>query len=133
METSQKSRTQEVTSMNPPTSPIDRSSLESEINSLRIGFCVLGAALFLFSLCFSLYIYKQNNLLIAQIDSQTRMLNQNEPLFESNRQRITLMAQELRIFAQTHSDIVPILVNHNIVRIQAPQLTAPANPVPAPR
>ena len=119
--------------MNPQEGPADRSSLEREINSLRVGLYVLGVGLLLFSICFSLYLYKQNNLLIAQIDSQTRLLNQNQPLFDSNLQRITLMAQDLKTFALTHNDIVPILVNHNIVRVQSPQLMAPVNPLPAPR
>ncbi|MSR64553.1 MAG: hypothetical protein EXS18_02090 [Verrucomicrobiae bacterium] len=116
METSHE---QEADSMNPQASPSQRSNLEMEINSLRVSSYVLGVGLLFFSICFNLYTYKQNNLLIAQIDSQTRMLNQNEPLFESNRQLITMMAPDLRTFAETHADLVPILVNHNIVRIQA--------------
>lgn len=133
METQQSSMARESTSLNPLPRSSDRANLDTEINSLRTGIYILGVALLLLSVFFSLYMYKQNNLLIAQIDTQTRILNQNEPIYEGRRQRLMQMMQDLRVFAQTHSDILPILVDHDLVRIQPqpammPQLLDPAPP-----
>src|ERR1051325_4920012 len=93
-------------------------SLATEVQYLRLGVLVLGVALLLLSVCFGLYVYKQNNLLISQLDSQTRMLNQNEPVYESTKQRLTMLLQDLQGFTQTHTDLVPILVKYNFVKVQ---------------
>jgi hypothetical protein len=93
-------------------------SIQYDLNVLRLCVCVLGAALFAGSLCFNLYLYKQNNLLISQIDHQTRVLAQNEPVYENTRKRLNLLLQDLQGYAQTHSDVVPILVKHNFARVQ---------------
>ncbi len=89
---------------------------DAEVRLLRMGVLALGAGLLLLSICFNLFVYKQNNLLVAQVDAQSRLLSQSEPVFEANRQKLTLMAQDLRAFAQVHSDVIPILVNHNLVK-----------------
>ncbi len=92
--------------------------LAAEVQYLRLAVLVLGVAMLLLSTCFGLYIYKQNNLLIAQLDSQTRLLNQNEPVFENTKQRLTMLLRDLQGFSQTHSDLVPILVKYNFVKVQ---------------
>ncbi len=129
METSPSPTTEEAAGSPAATDPT--AALQAEIGLLRLGMMVLGAGLLLFSLCFSLYVYKQNNMLIAQIDAQTRLLNQNEPVFDNNRQRLSLMLRDLEIYAQSHPDVVPILVNHNLIKVrpQSPAMPEPLAPI----
>ncbi len=126
METSPSPLTEDAASS--PAAPDPTVVLLAEVHALRLGMIFLGAALLFFSVCFSLYVHKQNNMLIAQIDAQTRLLNQNEPIFDNNKQRLTLMLRDLQGFAQAHPDVVPILVNHNLVKVQ-PQPSAVPGPI----
>ncbi len=107
--------------------------IEATIRSLRIALVLLGTGLLVCSVCLNLFVYKQNRLLIQQIDGQTRMLNQHEPIFANNQQRLGLLLQELRGYAQTHPDILPMLAKYGIVRVQpnyGPAATA-STPPPA--
>jgi hypothetical protein len=101
-------------------------SIEDQINGLRKAVILLLGGLVLSTICFGLFLYKQNNLLIAQIDSQTRVLNQNEPVYQATKQKLGAFLQDLAGYAQTHNDVVPILVKYNFVRVQQQPATTPA-------
>jgi hypothetical protein len=112
----------------PPSGPAP-TPLETEVGILRLAILAVGAALLVSSLCFNLFMYKQNNLLIMQIDYQTRTINQNEPIFEANKQKLDMLLQDLRAYAQTHSDLVPLLVKYNYASVQTqPGLFNPSTP-----
>jgi len=109
-----------------PPKPVEPASVEAQMQTLRIAVLLLGAALLVSNVCFFLFAYKQNNLLIAQIDNQRRVLNQNEPLYEANKQKLGALLQELGAYAQTHREIVPLLVKYNFARVQSQPALAPS-------
>lgn len=91
---------------------------------LRFGLFALTYALLGLSILFALYLYKQNNLLMYQVDTQKQILATQEPIFEGNKGRIELLVEDLKAFAQTYPDILPILYDFNLVKIQTrPGLT----------
>lgn len=104
-------------------------TVETQMQFLRLSILLLAAGFLVSTICFFLFLYKQNNLLIAQIDNQTRLLNQNEPLYESNQQKVELLKQDLFTYARSHNDIVPILLKYNLAKVQTPQtLLLPSTP-----
>ena len=110
-----------------------REPLANEIQTLRLGLLLLLIGVILLSVCFALFIYKQNNLLLAQMDAQMRYLNQNESVYENSKKRLSMLLQDLQPYTQTHGDIMPILVKYNFARAQPPPTTpAPLNLAPAP-
>ena len=86
-------------------------SLAFAVLALTVGFIGI-------SILFGLFLYKQNNLLIYQIKTQVRVLATQQPIYDSNRRRMDMLANDLKAFAEPHPEVLPILYNYNVVRPQ---------------
>ena len=99
-------------------------SVESMIQSLRVGFLALGAALVFLSACFGLYVHKQNKMLTSQIKVETRLLDQTVPVYTNDKRQIEALLQDMQGYYPTHQDIIPILMNHNFAKVQLRAVTS---------
>lgn len=92
------------------------------IRMLQIAVAAVGAAVLALSVFFNLYLYKQNNLLIAEMDGRTRLLALQEPIFETNSRQMEALVRDLAGFAQQHHDLMPILVKYRFIRVHTASL-----------